>query len=99
MLQLLSKAIGNDKAIIFGGGIISLELAAVKLEVIDFLIVHEPPVIEGIYNDELYNQRLGVAGKDIVTFCLIEKKAELLTSNLFSHRCAYSSMDMYFYVY
>jgi hypothetical protein len=22
-----------------------------------------------IYNDELYNQRLGVADKDIVTFC------------------------------
>ena len=43
------KVIGNDKAIVFGssaGGIISLELAAVKPEVIDFLIVHEPPVIE-----------------------------------------------------
>jgi pimeloyl-ACP methyl ester carboxylesterase len=43
------KAIGNYKAIVFGcsgGGIISLELAAVKPEVIDFLIVHEPPVIE-----------------------------------------------------
>jgi pimeloyl-ACP methyl ester carboxylesterase len=43
------KAIGNDKAIVFGcrgGGIVSLELAAVKPEVIDFLVVHEPPVIE-----------------------------------------------------
>lgn len=43
------KAMGHDKAIIFGssgGGIIGLELAAAKPEVIDFLIVHEPPVIE-----------------------------------------------------
>jgi pimeloyl-ACP methyl ester carboxylesterase len=43
------KAMGNDKAIVFGtsgGGIIGLELAAAKPEVIDFLIVHEPPVIE-----------------------------------------------------
>ena len=43
------KAMGHDKAIIFGssgGGIISLELAANKPDVIDFLIVHEPPVIE-----------------------------------------------------
>ena len=43
------KARGSDKAIIFwssGGGITGLELAAVKPEVIDFLIVHEPPVIE-----------------------------------------------------
>jgi pimeloyl-ACP methyl ester carboxylesterase len=43
------KAMGHDKAIIFGssgGGIIGLELAAAKPEVINFLIVHEPPVIE-----------------------------------------------------
>jgi pimeloyl-ACP methyl ester carboxylesterase len=43
------KAMDHDKAIIFGssgGGIISLELAANKPDVIDFLIVHEPPVIE-----------------------------------------------------
>jgi pimeloyl-ACP methyl ester carboxylesterase len=43
------KARGSDKAIIFsssGGGITGLELAAVKPEVIGFLIVHEPPVIE-----------------------------------------------------
>ena len=43
------KAMGHDKAIIFGssgGGIIGLELGAAKPEVIDFLIVHEPPVIE-----------------------------------------------------
>ena len=43
------KAMGNDKSIIFGssgGGIIGLVLAAAKSEVIDFLIVHEPPVIE-----------------------------------------------------
>ena len=43
------KAMGSDKAIIFwssGGGITGLELAAVKPEVIDFLILHEPPVIE-----------------------------------------------------
>ena len=43
------KAIGSDKAIIFGssgGGIIGLELAAANPEVIDFLIIHEAPVIE-----------------------------------------------------
>jgi pimeloyl-ACP methyl ester carboxylesterase len=43
------KATEADKAIIFGssgGGIIALELAASKPEVIDFLIVHEPPAIE-----------------------------------------------------
>jgi pimeloyl-ACP methyl ester carboxylesterase len=43
------KAMGYDKAIVFGssgGGIISLELAAAKPEVIDFLIVHEAPLIE-----------------------------------------------------
>jgi pimeloyl-ACP methyl ester carboxylesterase len=43
------KAMRNDKAIIFGssgGGIIGLELAAAKPEVIESLIVPEPPVIE-----------------------------------------------------
>jgi pimeloyl-ACP methyl ester carboxylesterase len=43
------KAMGEDKAIIFGssgGGIISLELAAVNPNIIDFLIIHEAPVIE-----------------------------------------------------
>ena len=43
------KAMGHDKAIIFGssgGGIISLELATTRPEIIDFLIVHEPPMIE-----------------------------------------------------
>ncbi len=43
------KAMGADKAIIFGssgGGIIGLELAASMPHVIDFLIVHEAPVIE-----------------------------------------------------
>lgn len=43
------KAMGSDKAVIFGssgGGIIGLELAAARPEVIDSLIVHEPPVIE-----------------------------------------------------
>jgi pimeloyl-ACP methyl ester carboxylesterase len=43
------KAMGADKAIIFGssgGGIISLELAAVNPNIIDFLIIHEAPVIE-----------------------------------------------------
>ena len=43
------KEMGNDKTIIYGssgGGIIGLELAAAKPEVIDFLIVREPPVIE-----------------------------------------------------
>ena len=43
------RAMDHDKALIFGssgGGIISLELAATKPEEIDFLIVHELPVIE-----------------------------------------------------
>jgi len=46
---VIIKAIGSGKAIVFGNsgrGILGLELAAVKLEVIDFLIVHEAPVIE-----------------------------------------------------
>ena len=41
------KAMGHDKAIIFGssgGGIIGLELATANPNVIDFLIVHEPPL-------------------------------------------------------
>ena len=43
------KAMGVDKAIVFGssgGAIIGLELATAKPEVIDFLIVHEAPVID-----------------------------------------------------
>jgi len=43
------KAMGADKAIVFGssgGAIIGLELAAAIPKVIDFLIVHEAPVIE-----------------------------------------------------
>ena len=43
------KAMGSDKAIIFGssgGGIIGFELAAANPEVIDFLIIHEAPVID-----------------------------------------------------
>ena len=43
------KAMGNGKAIVVGrsgGAIIGLELAATMPEVIDFLIVHEAPVIE-----------------------------------------------------
>jgi pimeloyl-ACP methyl ester carboxylesterase len=43
------KAMRQDDAIIFGssdGGIIGLELAGAKPEVIESLIVHEPPVIE-----------------------------------------------------
>jgi pimeloyl-ACP methyl ester carboxylesterase len=43
------KAMGSDKAIIFGSsgsGIIGFELAAANPEVIDFLIIHEAPVIE-----------------------------------------------------
>jgi pimeloyl-ACP methyl ester carboxylesterase len=43
------RAMGSDRAIVLGssgGAIIGLELAAAKPEVIDFLIVHEAPVIE-----------------------------------------------------
>src|ERR671918_2928097 len=43
------KAMGTDQAVILGrsgGAIIGLELAATKPKLIDFLIVHEAPVIE-----------------------------------------------------
>jgi pimeloyl-ACP methyl ester carboxylesterase len=43
------ETIGDGKAIVVGrsgGAIIGLELAATRPELIDFLIVHEPPVIE-----------------------------------------------------
>ena len=43
------KAMGADQAVVLGrsgGAIIGLELAATKPELIDFLIVHEAPVIE-----------------------------------------------------
>jgi pimeloyl-ACP methyl ester carboxylesterase len=43
------KTMGIDKAIVIGrsgGSIIGLELAATRPEIIDFLIVHEAPVIE-----------------------------------------------------
>ena len=43
------SVMGFDKAIVFGssgGGIISLELAALRPDLIDFLIVHEAPVVE-----------------------------------------------------
>ena len=49
MLRLLSRQGAPTRLIIFwssGGGITGLELPAVKPEVIDFLIVHEPPVID-----------------------------------------------------
>lgn len=54
------KAMGHDKAIIFGssgGGIIGLELAAANPNVIDFLIVHEPPVI-GIKFDSFHSLKI-----------------------------------------
>lgn len=54
------KAMGHDKAIIFGssgGGIIGLELAAANPNVIDFLIVHEPPVI-GMKFDSLHSLKI-----------------------------------------
>ncbi|HKR74033.1 MAG TPA: alpha/beta hydrolase [Candidatus Nitrosocosmicus sp.] len=43
------EKIGNEKAIVVGrsgGAIIGLELAAIRPNIIDFIIVHEPPVIE-----------------------------------------------------
>ena len=68
------KAMGVDKAIVVGrsgGAVIGLELAAARPEIIDFLIVHEAPVIELLpepkaqrwrtFVDEIYvkNQREG----------------------------------------
>ena len=49
MLLAIIKAMGADKAIVFGssgGAIIGLELVAAIPKAIDFLIVHEAPVIE-----------------------------------------------------
>jgi pimeloyl-ACP methyl ester carboxylesterase len=43
------EAQARDKALVFGhsgGGIIALELAAIRPDLIDFLVVHEAPVIE-----------------------------------------------------
>jgi pimeloyl-ACP methyl ester carboxylesterase len=66
------KEMGVEKAIVVGrsgGAIIGLELAAARPEIIDFLIVHEAPVIEllpdsnaqrwRMFVDEIYtkNQR------------------------------------------
>ncbi len=48
VLAIIS-AMGFDKALMFGqsgGGIIALELAASRPEVIDFLVVYEAPVTE-----------------------------------------------------
>ena len=63
------KTMGFDKAIVIGrsgGAIISLELAAARPELIDFLIVHEAPVIELLpepkaqrwrtFSDEIYTK-------------------------------------------
>ena len=65
------KAMGFDKAIVVGrsgGAIIGLELAATRPELIDFLIVHEAPVIELLseskaqrwrtFGDEIYTKNL-----------------------------------------
>lgn len=52
------ETIGDGKAIVVGrsgGAVIGLELAATRPELIDFLIVHEPPVIELL--DEIEAQR------------------------------------------
>jgi pimeloyl-ACP methyl ester carboxylesterase len=49
------KAMGVDKAVVFGssgGGIIGLELAAARPEVIDFLIAHEAGVIDLLVKPE-----------------------------------------------
>ena len=51
---------GFEKAVVVGrsgGAIIGLELAATKPEVIDFLIVHEPPVIELLPGPDLQRWR------------------------------------------
>ncbi len=52
------EKIGNGKAIVVGrsgGAVIGLELAAMRPELIDSIIVHEPPVIELL--DEIEKQR------------------------------------------
>jgi pimeloyl-ACP methyl ester carboxylesterase len=59
------KAMGFDKAIIVGrsgGAIIGLELAATRPELIDFLIAHEPAVIELLPEPEAQRWRTFVDG-------------------------------------
>jgi pimeloyl-ACP methyl ester carboxylesterase len=54
------KAMGTDKAVVLGrsgGAIIGLELAATKPELVDFLIVHEAPVIELLSNADAQRWR------------------------------------------
>ena len=54
------KAMGADKAVVLGrsgGAIIGLELAATKPELVDFLIVHEAPVIELLSNADAQRWR------------------------------------------
>jgi pimeloyl-ACP methyl ester carboxylesterase len=54
------KAMGFEKAVVVGrsgGAIIALELAGARPEVIDFMIVHEPPVIELLSDSEAQRWR------------------------------------------
>lgn len=54
------ETIGEGKAIVVGrsgGAVIGLELAATRPELIDFLIVHEPPVIELLKETEVQRWR------------------------------------------
>jgi len=68
---LIIEEIGDSKAIVVGrsgGAIIGLELAATRPELIDYLIVHEPPVIDLLHQTETQKWRSfvqGVYGKSL----------------------------------
>jgi pimeloyl-ACP methyl ester carboxylesterase len=57
------KAMGFEKAVVVGrsgGAIIALELAAARPELVDFLIAHEPPVIELLPDSDAQRWRVFV---------------------------------------
>jgi pimeloyl-ACP methyl ester carboxylesterase len=67
------ETIGDGKTIVVGrsgGAIIGLELAATRPELIDFLIVHEPPVIELLQETESRRWRSFV--EEVYVKCLHE---------------------------
>ena len=57
------KAMGFEKAVVVGrsgGAVIALELAATRPELVDFLIAHEPPVIEALPDSDAQRWRVFV---------------------------------------
>lgn len=57
------KAMGFEKAVVVGrsgGAVIALELAAARPELVEFLIAHEPPVIELLPDSDAQKWRIFV---------------------------------------